>query len=69
MKKTNKALIKKLTTDTVSESFLIEAVTQYCQTVLKDKTDWGNSLINKQLWQVIASTNLELMKEHYHDSQ
>jgi hypothetical protein len=65
MRKTNKTLIKKLTTDTVSESFLIEAVTQYCKTVINDKTDWGNSLINKQLWQVIASTNLELMKEHY----
>ena len=63
--KTNKALIKKLTTDTVSESFLIEAVTQYCQTVLKDKTDWGNSLINKDLWQVIASNNLKTIEEHF----
>lgn len=66
MKKTNKALIKKLAPDTVGESFLIEAIAKYCQTVLEDKTDWGKqSLINKDLWQVIAKSNLELIKEHY----
>lgn len=66
MKKTNKQLIKKLMPDTVGESFLIEAVTKYCQTVLADDTDWGNqALINKDLWQVIAKHNLELIKGHY----
>jgi len=66
VRKTNKGLIKKLTPDTVGETFLIEAVTKYCQTVLADETDWGNkSLINKDLWQVIAKHNLETIKEHY----
>ena len=66
MKKTNKQLIKKLMPDTVGESFLIGAVERYCNEVLSDSTNWGNkSLINQDLWQVIAKHNLELIKEHY----
>ena len=65
MKKTNKALIKKLTTDSVEEAFVVSAIEQYCQTVLGDTEDWGNSLINKDLWQVIASNNLRTIEEHF----
>lgn len=66
MKKTNKQLIKKLTPDTVGESFLIEAVSKYCQTVLEDDTNWGSkTLINKDLWQKIASENLQTIEDHY----
>jgi hypothetical protein len=66
MRKTNKTLIKKLTPDSVGETFLLSAVEKYCKDVLADDSDWGNkSLINKDLWQVIAKHNLELMKEHY----
>jgi len=63
--KTNKALIKKLMTDSVEEAFVVSAIEQYCQTVLEDQTDWGNTLINKDLWQVIASNNLRTIEEHF----
>ena len=61
MKKTNKALIKKMLVDTIDEAFVICAVERYCQTVLEDQTDWGKTLINKDLWQVIASNNRQKM--------
>ena len=66
MKKTNKALIKKLIPDTLGEAFLIEAMTRYCQTVLEDTEEWGDrSMINQDLWNVLAEHNLKLIKEHY----
>lgn len=65
-RKTNKQLIKALTPDTVGETFLICAMDRYCNEILSDSTNWGNkSLINQDLWQVIAKHNLELIKEHY----
>ena len=65
-RKTNKGLIKKLMPDTVGEAFLIEAITKYCQTVLADEGEWNErSLINGDLWRVIAKHNLETIKEHY----
>lgn len=64
--KSNKALIKKLTSDSVGEAFLIEAMEKYCRDVIADESDWGNqSLINKDLWQVIAKQNLEIIDQHY----
>lgn len=66
MRKTNKALIRKLTPDTVGESFLISAVERYSNEILSDSTEWGNkALINQDLWKIIAKHNLELIKEHY----
>jgi len=66
VRKTNKQLIKALTTDSIEQAFVIEAVEQYCQTVLADDTDWGNqTLINKDLWQVIARRGVRLIEEHY----
>jgi hypothetical protein len=66
MRKTNKALIKKLTPDSVGETFLLSAVEKYCKDVLADTSDWGDrSMINKELWQVIAKHNQQLIKEHY----
>jgi len=61
----NKALIKKLTGDTIDNAFLICAMEKYCQTVLEDQSDWGKTLINKDLWQVIASNNLRTIEEHF----
>lgn len=64
--KTNKQLIKKLLGTTLDEAFLIEAMTRYCQTVLEDKTDWGNkALINQDLWKVIAKQNLATIQGHF----
>jgi hypothetical protein len=65
MKKTNKTLLKKLIEDSVDEAFVISAIEQYCQTVLGDESDWGNTFINKDLWQTIASHNLQVIEEHY----
>jgi hypothetical protein len=61
----NKALIKKMLGDTIDEAFVISAIESYCQTVLGDTEDWGNTFINKDLWQTIASQNLTIIEEHY----
>jgi hypothetical protein len=62
----NKALIKKLLGDTIDEAFVISAIESYCQTVLEDETNWdARTLINKELWQVIATRNLQTIEEHY----
>jgi hypothetical protein len=61
----NKALLKKLMGDGIDEAFVISAIESYCQTVLEDDTDWGKTLINKDLWQTIASQNLIIIEEHY----
>lgn len=63
--RTNKALFKKLLGDSIDEAFVLNAIEQYCQTVLEDDTDWGKSLINKELWQVIATRNLQTIEEHF----
>jgi len=62
-KKTNKQLIKALTTDTIEEAFLVCAMERYCQTVLEGGET--SNLINATLWQTIAKQNLETIKEHY----
>lgn len=66
MRKTNKGLIKKLTPDSVGEAFLISAMERYCNEILSDSMEWNKkSLINQDLWKVVAKHNLELIKEHY----
>jgi hypothetical protein len=65
-RKTNKALIKKLSPDSVGEAFLLMGIERYCNEILSDSTEWNKrSLINKDLWQVIAKHNLKLIEEHY----
>jgi len=61
----NKALFKKMLGDSIDEAFAISAIESYCQTVLGDTEDWGKTLINKELWQVIATRNLQIIEEHY----
>jgi len=61
----NKALFKKMLGDSIDQAFVISAIESYCQTVLEDDTDWGKTLINKELWQVIATRNLKTIEEHY----
>jgi hypothetical protein len=63
--RTNKALFKKLLGDSIDQAFVLNAIEQYCQTVLEDETDWGKTLINKELWQVIATRNLQTIEEHF----
>ena len=60
----NKTLLKAMTPDSVGESFVLSAVTFYSKVILADSTSWGErSLINQDLWKVIAKHNLELMGE------
>jgi hypothetical protein len=61
----NKALLRKLIGDSIDEVFVISAIESYCRTVSEDTEDWGNSLINKDLWQTIAKQNLTILEEHY----
>ena len=66
MRKTNKQLIKKLSPDSVGEAFLLMGIERYCNEILSDSIEWNKrSLINKDLWQVIAKHNLKLIEEHY----
>lgn len=63
---TNKALLKKLIGTSLDEVFVITAIEKYCLTVMEDETDWGDrSLIDQQMWRVIAKQNLATMKAHY----
>ena len=65
-RKTNKGLIKKLTPDAVGEAFVITAIERYCQQILSDSMEASDrSLINMDLWKVIAKHNLETIKEYY----
>jgi hypothetical protein len=64
--KTNKALLKKLVGDTLDEAFMLTALDRYCHEILSDSTEWNKrSLINQDLWKVIAQRNLNLIEEHY----
>ena len=65
MKKTNKALIKKMLVDTIDEAFVICAVERYCQTVLEDTDEWSNLMINNDLWRTISKHNLRTIEDHY----
>lgn len=66
MKKTNKQLIKKLLGDTIDEAFVICAVERYSNQILSDSIEPNErSLINQDLWQVVAKHHLETIKEHY----
>jgi hypothetical protein len=64
--KTNKQLIKKLSSDAIEQGFLICAVEWYCKQVIEDKSNWGDkSVINQDLWKVVADHNLNTIKEHF----
>jgi len=59
---TAKRKIKLMMNDSVDEAFILTAIEKYCHEVLDDTSDWGNSLINKDLWQCIARLNLATME-------
>jgi hypothetical protein len=63
MKMTNKQLIKRLTPDTISEAFLLQAVEYYSHQILSDSSEWKHPFINQDLWQVIAKHNLRKIEE------
>jgi hypothetical protein len=58
----SKKLIKDMTADSIDQAFVLSAIESYCHMVLQDTSDWGNSLINKDLWQSIAKANLTMLE-------
>lgn len=56
--KTNVQFIKEMMETSevggLKEAFIIEAIHQYARQVINDPTDWGNSFISKEAWQVCA---------------
>lgn len=55
---TNKQLVKQMMesyqTGALQEVFVLEAIRHYSELILQDQTDWGNSFISKDAWQMCA---------------
>ena len=47
------------------QCFVITALEKYSDLVLQDKSDWGNSFIDKKAWQGCAREILEKLKAKY----
>ena len=60
MRKINE-VIKNLKDNPLGEAFLMTAIHSYCLQVMGDDSDWGNSLVNKDLWQSLASEVLTML--------
>jgi hypothetical protein len=66
--KTNKQLLNEMfmhsQAGVLKQAFIMEAIAHYAQAVLTDKSDWGNSFISKDAWQLCAKECLDTLKEH-----
>jgi len=60
-------LAKQIEHDPLRKAFILTAVESYSRSVINDPTDWGNSLVNKQVWQSIAKENLTMLEMEYHN--
>lgn len=47
----------------LGNAFVIEALHRYANEILSDSTDWGNSVISKQAWQLIAQRVMTALNE------
>lgn len=56
-----KEIVKELQNDSLGEAFLLTAIHSYSLQVMQDDSDWGNSLVSKDLWQAIASETLTML--------
>jgi ATP/maltotriose-dependent transcriptional regulator MalT len=54
-------IVRSAKADVLGEAFILTAIESYCRQVLDDDSDWSNSLVNKDAWQLIAQHNLELL--------
>ena len=61
--KTIDQIVKSAKLDPLGEAFLITAIHSYSLQVLDDDSDWGNSLVSKDAWQLIAQHNLTLLEQ------
>ena len=56
-----KEIVKELQNDSLGEAFLLTAIESYSRQVMADDSDWGKSLVSKDLWQSIASEILTML--------
>lgn len=47
-------VLKALDKEVLGNAFLVTALESYARQVMMDNSDWGNSLVAKDLWQGIA---------------
>lgn len=57
-----KEIVKELQNDSLGEAFLLTAIESYSRQVMADDSDWGESLISKDLWQSIANETLAMLE-------
>jgi hypothetical protein len=54
-------IVKTAKLDPLGEAFIITALHSYCLQVMNDHSDWGNSMISKDAWQILAKHNLTML--------
>lgn len=57
-----KEIVKELQNDSLGEAFLLTAIESYSRQVMADDSDWGKSLVSKDLWQSIANETLAVLE-------
>ena len=57
-----KEIVKELQNDSLGEAFLLTAIESYSRQVMADDSDWGKSLVSKDLWQSIANETLAMLE-------
>ena len=57
-------LIKTLTADSIDRAYLISALEFYSKMVIADESDWGQSIVNKTLWQTCARNTLDTLNQY-----
>ena len=59
-KTVNSQLIKLIKeNDPLMTTLLVSAITVHCHDIIADKSDWGNSIINKAYYQSLATKCLD----------
>lgn len=61
---THRQLLDKLFRDRQRRLFIISAIEVYAKQVLEDKSDWSQSLINKDWWDVLANDCLRIIEQN-----
>jgi len=61
--KTIDKIVKSAKLDPLGEAFLITAIQSYSLQVIQDDSDWGNSLVSKDAWQLLAQHNLTMLEK------
>jgi ATP/maltotriose-dependent transcriptional regulator MalT len=54
-------LVREAKARPLGEAFILTAIESYCRQVMADDSDWGNSFVSKEAWQLIAQNNLTML--------